>query len=81
MVRRWIDLAFAESFVLWPFINRELFNVDVRRILEGGVSGSESPCDNDQVGLLHSVIALRQRNNPDLMSLDGKRSHSTEARG
>ncbi|KAL1581737.1 hypothetical protein WHR41_09427 [Cladosporium halotolerans] len=80
IVRRWIDLAFARSFVLWPFLDRESFNAYVNRTLQAGVLG-ESGRDDDQLALLHAVLALGQRNDPDLVSLDGMRSHSAETRG
>lgn len=80
IVRRWIDLAFARSFVLWPFLDRESFNAYVNRTLQAGVLG-ESSRDDDQLALLHAVLALGQRNDPDLIGLDGIRSHSAETRG
>ena len=78
--RRWIDLAFSEAFILWPFIDRESFEDQVRRMIETGSSG-EVGWDRDRIGLLHAVIALGQRHDPDMISIEGNRSQSQETRG
>ena len=79
-IRKWIDLAFSGAFVLWPFIDRESFEDQVRKMIETGSSG-EIGWNKDRVGLLHAVIALGQRHDPGMISLQSKRSQSQESRG
>lgn len=79
-VGKWIDLAFNESFVTWPFIDRESLDTFVKRLSNREISEQDG-CDNDHIGLLHAIIALGQRHDPSLVTLDGKRSQSVETRG
>jgi hypothetical protein len=79
-IGRWIALAFEESFLIWPFIDREWFNNYVERLTNREISDRDG-CDNDHIGLLHAIIALGQRHDPNLITLDGKRSQSVETRG
>lgn len=78
--RKWIDLAFSGAFVLWPFIDRESFEDQLRKMIETGNSG-EVGWNKDRIGLLHAVIALGQRHDPGMISLEGNRSQSQESRG
>lgn len=79
-VRRWIDTAFDQAFILWPFIDREAFNEYVEQLyVHHGLERGDY--DQDRVGLLHAVIALGQRHDPSLIKPDGTRSHSVESRG
>lgn len=79
-LRKWIDLAFDESFILWPFIDRESMNTYVQRLLADG-NPDQHGYDSDQLGLLHSIIALGQRHDPNLIALEDQRSQSAETRG
>ena len=79
-VHRWIDIAFTEAFTLWPFIDRQLFNFHVQRLLEQKNFGREK-CDSDNLGLIHAVIALGQRYDPDLADAGGDCFESAEVRG
>jgi len=79
-IRRWVDLAFSEAFILWPFIDQDSFNDQVRKLIESGGS-NENGWDKDRIGLLHAVIALGQRHDLDLIEFEGKRSQSKETRG
>ena len=79
-VHRWIDIAFTEAFTLWPFIDRQLFNFHVQRLLEQKNFGREK-CDGDNLGLIHAVIALGQRYDPDLADVGGDCFESAEVRG
>ena len=79
-VHRWIDIAFTEAFTLWPFIDRQLFNLHVQRLLEQKNFGREN-CDVDNLGLIHAVIALGQRYDPDLINVGGDCFKSAEVRG
>jgi hypothetical protein len=36
MIRRCIDLAFHDAFILWHFIDREPVNNNIQRLLESG---------------------------------------------
>lgn len=79
-VRRWIDTAFEQAFVLWPFVDREALNQYVEQLyVHHGLEGGEY--DPDRVGLLHAAIALGQRHDANLIKLDGKRFNSVENRG
>ena len=80
MIRRWIDLAFDEAFVLWHFIDRESVISNIQRLLESGAADRDGP-GHDYVGLLHSIVALGQRHDSTLISLEGKRYQSEETRG
>lgn len=80
LIRRWIDLAFDEAFVLWHFIDREFVNDNVQRLLETGHLDRDGP-SNDYIGLLHSIIALGQRHDSTLVKLERNQSHSEESRG
>lgn len=64
-LRRWIDLAFSQTFVLWSFIDRGLFDLHVQRLLGQGISG-RNRCDGDHLGLIHAIIALGQRHDAGL---------------
>ena len=79
-VHRWIDIAFTEAFTLWPFIDRQLFNFHVQRLLEQKNFGREK-FDSDNLGLIYAVIALGQRNDPDLVDVGGDCFESAEVRG
>lgn len=78
--RKWIDKAFDESFILWPFVDREMFDARVQRLLEYG-SANEDYRDKDLEGLLHSIIALGQRHDSSMITPQGDRSLSFETRG
>lgn len=79
-IHKWIDLAFEESFILWPFLDRHSFTTRVQRLLQSGMS-DEGGCVKDDIGLLHSIIALGQRHDSSLIILEGKRDQSMETRG
>jgi len=80
MIRKWITFAFDEAFVLWHFIDRDAIDNHVQQFLEAGVSDQDG-CDNDLTGLLHSIIALGQRHDPDLVTSKGNRYQWEETRG
>jgi hypothetical protein len=80
MIGRWIDIAFDEAFILFPFIDRKMFKTYVRRLFDGEASDQDG-CDNDHIGLLHVIVALGQRHDPNLITLDSERSKSVETRG
>lgn len=80
MIRRWIDLAFDEAFVLWHFIDRESVVSNIQRLIESGTTDRDGH-GRDYIGLLHSIVALGQRHDSTLISLEGRRSHSEETRG
>lgn len=79
-VYRWIDIAFSDAFTLWPFIDRQLFNFHVQRLLEQKNFGHEIG-DGENLGLIHAVIALRQRYDPDLFDVGVDSFKSAEVRG
>jgi hypothetical protein len=80
MIRRWIDLAFDEALVLFQFIDRDAVNNHIQRLFEHGISDQEG-CDNGYIGLLHSIIALGQRHDPELASLTANQADAEETRG
>lgn len=80
MVRRWIDLALNEGFVLWHFIDTERLDAYVKRPVDGGFS-DQGGLDDDQLGLLHSIIAIGQRHDVNLVDREAKPSDSAETRG
>jgi len=80
LIRRWVDLAFDEAFVLWHFIDRSSVNDNIQQLLGTGHPNRDGP-GNDHIGFLHSIIALGQRHDSTLVKLDGERSHSEESRG
>ena len=77
---RWIDIAFTDMFTLWPFIDRQTFTAEVHHLFEQGKS-SRDGVDNDHLGLLHAVIALGQRNDPELTSEGTEAFSAGEIRG
>lgn len=79
-IRRWIGIAFEEAFSLWPFIDRHEFTIQVERLFEQKSLGRGDRA-NDHMGLIHAVIALGQRYDPDLVNIEGHGLGSTEARG
>jgi len=79
-IRRWINIAFNDMFTLWPFIDRETFETEVRRMFAPG-KADRGEVDHDRLGLLHAVIALGQRNDPELLSDEDANSSKTELRG
>jgi hypothetical protein len=80
MIGRWIDIAFDEAFILFPFIDRKTFKTYVRRLFDSEASDQDG-CDNDHIGLLHVIVALGQRHDPNLITLGSERSKSVETRG
>ena len=76
-VQRWIEIAFDEAFTLWPFIDRRRFDSQVKRLFEGKDLEQEI-IEDDHLGLIHAVIALGQRSDPDLVGAD---DNHFEARG
>lgn len=79
-LRKWIDLAFDESFILWPFIDRESVNTYVQHLF-ADENPDQHGYDSDQLGLLHSIIALGQRHDSNLIAPGDQRSQSAETRG
>jgi len=79
-VLRWIDLAFDQAFVLWPFIDRESLNDHVQRLIRPEASDNTND-SRDSFGLVHAIIALGQRHDTDLINSGERQSHSTETRG
>ena len=79
-VHKWVQLAFGEAFVLWPFVDRHAFEAYAQHILEHGVS-SQDDNNSDHLGLFHAVIALGQRHDPDLIGHRDLESDSPETRG
>jgi hypothetical protein len=66
-VYRWVTIAFAEAFMLWPFIDRQTFDGRVSRLFEQGISGPDRLGD-DELSLIHAVIGLGQRHDPSASS-------------
>lgn len=79
-VHRWVRLAFDEAFVLWPFIDRHVFEAYTQHILERGTFG-DIGSNPDHLGLFHAVIALGQRHDPDLIGHRDSKSIFEETRG
>lgn len=79
-IYRWINIAFTEAFTLYPFIDPHLFDFHVKRLLEQKNFGREKG-DNDNLGLIHAVIALGQRFDPDLVAPGGDDVESGDVRG
>ena len=79
-VHKWIDLAFDEAFVLWPFIDRHAFEAYAQHIIDRG-SFSDEDNNSDHLGLFHAVIALGQRHDPDLIGHRDSVSKQPETRG
>jgi hypothetical protein len=65
-IKRWIDIAFAQAFNLWPFIDCEDLDFHAQRLIEQGHTG-QSRSDDDHLGLVHAVIALGQRHDVELI--------------
>lgn len=70
-VKRWIDIAFSQAFILWPFIDREAFDIHAQRLIEQGHHGRHKSND-DELGLVHAVIALGQRHDAQLINTKDK---------
>ncbi len=79
-VRRWIDLAFTEAFALWPFIDRQMFDLRVQLLYEQ-VHHGKPWNDDDQLGLFHAVVALGQRHDPELNTHGSPSNDLAEASG
>lgn len=80
-VRWYVDLAFEQAFVLWPFIDRDALTGYVDRLYAGRAAGDHDP---DSMALLHMVVALGQRHDTSLVdSVDSneQRPRSIESRG
>lgn len=69
-LRRWVDIAFYKAFTLWPFIDRELFDMNVTRLFEHNNFG-DNEADRDYLGLIYAVLALGQRYDPALGEVNG----------
>jgi hypothetical protein len=65
-IKRWIDIAFAQAFQLWPFIDREDLDFRAQQLIEQGHTG-HGRSDDDHLGLVHAVIALGQRHDVGLV--------------
>ena len=63
-LKRWTNIAFAEAFTLWPFIDREGFHANVMRLFEQPNFGRDE-IDRDNLGLIYAVLALGQRYDPE----------------
>lgn len=79
-VCRYMDLAFEQAFVLWPFVDREALGVYVDQLYaqQGLEAGSRDP---DRLALLHMVVALGQRHHTSLVDSAEERARSIESRG
>jgi len=80
MIRRWIDLAFDEAFILFHFIDRDYIHNHIQCLSEHGTSDQDG-CDNDFIGLLHSIVALGQRHDPELADTTRNQLYAEETRG
>lgn len=65
---RWTGIAFAESFSLWPFIDRQTFEFDVHRLLKQ--KGYLTPADQDSLSLIYAVLALGQRSDQEIIDTE-----------
>lgn len=79
-VYRWVDIAFSEAFNLWPFIDRDLFNFQVQRLLRQANFG-QGKGDIDHLALIHAVIALGQRYDKTILTAGGDDFESAGVRG
>lgn len=79
-VNRWINIAFDQAFILWPFIDRDSFQAYAKQLSERGTLDTDD-ANNDQLGLFYAVVALGQRHDPYLVSSEGGRSQTMETRG
>lgn len=79
-VSYWVDLAFTQAFTLWPFIDQERFRDRLHWLLGQSRSGRES-IDNDDLALIHAVIAIGQRHDLTLKDHDASFFGLTESRG
>lgn len=77
-VRWYMDLAFEQAFVLWPFIDRDALTGYVDRLYAGRAAGDHDP---DSMALLHMVVALGQRHDTSLVDSNEQRPRSIESRG
>ena len=79
-VKRWIDIAFSQAFILWPFIDREAFNIHAQHSIEHGHHGRNKSND-DELGLVHAVIALGQRHDAELINTENKHDPALDPPG
>lgn len=79
-IKRWINIAFSEAFILWPFIDRDDLNLHAQRLLEEGHSG-RNRSDDDHLGLVHAVIALGQRHDIELTDTRDEKSPASDPAG
>lgn len=79
-VRRWVDIAFTEAFSLWPFIDRQLFDFNMKRLFEQQNFG-RARSDRDNLALAFAVLALGQRYDPDLIEIGGDCFETGNVRG
>lgn len=60
MVLRWIGIAFAECFTLWPFVDRSQVERTAFRLYNTSTFGHDEN-DRDDLALLYALVALGQR--------------------
>lgn len=65
---RWTSIAFAEAFSLWPCIDRQTFEFDVRRLLDQ--QSYLTRADQDSLSLIYAVLALGQRFDPVIIETE-----------
>jgi hypothetical protein len=79
-IKRWIDIAFAQAFNLWPFIDREDLDFHAQRLIEQGHTG-QGRSDDDHLGLVHAVIALGQRHDVELVDTGSDKNSGSNPPG
>ncbi|CAK3810541.1 fungal-specific transcription factor domain-containing [Lecanosticta acicola] len=60
MVLRWINIAFSEAFLLWPFVDRPQVERTAFRLYNTNTFGQDEN-DGDDLALLYALVALGQR--------------------
>lgn len=79
-VSYWVDLAFTQAFTLWPFIDQERLRDRLHWLLDQPRNGRDS-VDNDDIALIHAVIAIGQRYDANLKDHDASFFGLPESRG
>lgn len=58
-----VNIAFAEAFYLWPFLDRSHLDPQIHRLYNTQMFG-QSKVDWDHLALIYTILALGQRFDP-----------------
>lgn len=57
----WVELAFAEAFPLWHFVDKQYIEAILPRVWSASLGHAQDEGDKDDFGLLLAILALGQR--------------------